>query len=154
MLEQVHAILAESGSRGAAPPAAGEPVSQAELATTLGRVLDPLTVAVLADPGLRSSLRLYPSGEALCLEGERSYQAFLLIEGAVLVERGGQVVARVSREGELLGEIAALTGRERTATLYADGAVWACALDAPALERLVTDQPAVALRLLRSVAQR
>ncbi|MDH3686274.1 MAG: serine/threonine-protein kinase [Myxococcales bacterium] len=154
VLEQVREILAESGSRGAAPPAAGEPVSQAELERTLGRVLDPLTAAILEDPGLRSSLRLYPSGEALCLEGEHSYQAFLLIEGAVLVERGGEVVARVSREGELLGEVAALTGRERTASLYADGSVWACALDAPALERLVTDQPAVALRLLRSVAQR
>lgn len=154
VLEQVRAILAEAASRGAAPPAAGEPVSPPDLERTLGRVLDPLTLAVLEDPRLRDSVRLYPPGEALCLESEHSYQAFLLLRGAVLVERGGQVVARISREGELLGEIAALTGRARTASLYADGAVWACALDAPDLERLVTDRPAVSLRLLRSVAQR
>jgi serine/threonine protein kinase len=154
VLEQVRAILAEAASRGAAPPAAGERVTEPDLERTLGRVLDPLTFAVLREPNVRGSVRRYPSGEALCLEGEHSYQAFLLLRGTVLVERGGAVVARISREGELLGEIAALTGRERTASLYADGPVWACALDAAELERLVTDRPAVALRLLRAMARR
>ena len=154
VLEQVRALLGEAAPRGAAPPAAGEAISSEDLEHTLGGVFDPLTLAVLEDPRLQAAVRLFPSGEALCLEGERSYQAYLLLRGAVLVESGGDVIARVDREGELLGEIAALTGRPRTASLYADGPVWACVLDAPDLERLVTERPAVALRLLRSIAQR
>ncbi|HVH05705.1 MAG TPA: serine/threonine-protein kinase [Myxococcota bacterium] len=99
-------------------------------------------------------VRLAP-GELLCAEGEESDSAFLLLRGAVAIERGGRVVARIAREGEIVGELEALIGRTRSASLSADGgAAWVCILNAAQFERLVSEHPGLALRLMRAMAER
>jgi CRP-like cAMP-binding protein len=87
-------------------------------------------------------------------EGERSYYAFLLLRGTVVVSKGGREVARVSGEGRFLNEVATLTGLPRSATMHAVGTVWACVLNAAELERFVTCNPAIGLRVIRSLAVR
>ena len=70
--------------------------------------------------------------------------AFLLLRGALLVERALA----------LAGELAALTGRPRTASLYADGPTYVCVLNAAQFEGLVASNAALGVRLLRSMAER
>ena len=71
-----------------------------------------------------------------------------------LVDRAGLEIALLSREGTFLGEVAALTGLERTSTMTALGTVWVCVLNAAELERFVTSNPAIGLRVIRDMARR
>ncbi|HJN75458.1 MAG TPA: hypothetical protein QGF58_16130, partial [Myxococcota bacterium] len=64
------------------------------------------------------------------------------------------LLATESREGTFLGEVAALTGGTRTATMKAETEVIAHALNASQLEQPVTGNPAIGIRLIRSMAER
>lgn len=144
---------------GAAEPphvglsAFGERASREEIAALVSSLVDPVTAHLCRDAELTARIVRLAPGELLCGEGEASSSAFLLLRGAVLEERRGRSALRVAREGELLAAEAALTGRAR-ASLYADGAAWVCVLDAARFERLVAEHPALALRLLRAMAER
>jgi CRP-like cAMP-binding protein len=50
--------------------------------------------------------------------------------------------------------VATLTSMPRTATLRSAGTVWAVVLNAAELERFVTSNPAMGLRVIRSLARR
>jgi serine/threonine-protein kinase len=133
--------------------ALGERVVGDDVGALLGQLVDPVTIHLCRDPELRCRIVRLAPGELLCSEGDASDSAFLLLRGAVLDERGGRPPLRVCREGELLAAEAALSGRPRS-SLYADGPAWVCVLNAARFERLVADHPALALRLLRSMAER
>jgi len=118
-------------------------------------LVDPATIHACRDPALRARIVRLAPGELLCAEGEESDTAFLLLRGAIAIERGGRVVARIAREGEIVGELEALIGRTRSASLSADGgAAWVCILNAAQFERLVSEHPGLALRLMRAMAER
>ena len=59
------------------------------------------------------------AGTKLTIEGTLGQQALVLIEGTASVIRDGETIATV-RAGELIGEIALLTGEPRNATVIAD----------------------------------
>ncbi len=107
-----------------------------------------------ASPLFRGYFVKFEDGETMCAEGEQSYYAFLLLKGTVAVSRNSREITRVSREGSFLGEVATLTSLPRTATMVASGAVWAVVLNAAELERFVTANPAIGLRVIRSLAHR
>jgi hypothetical protein len=153
-LARLRAIARRAEPSRAGFAAVGEPVPGDAAGALLAELVDPLTLHVCRDPGLRSRIVRLAPGELLCSEGEPSDCAFLLLRGGVLVERAGRRLARIAREGELLGEVAALTGRPRSASLYADGPTWVCVLNAARFERLVADHPALGVRLLRAMAER
>jgi hypothetical protein len=142
----------------AEPPHAGarigERVDAIETESIVGQLVDPATIHACRDAALRARIVRLAPGELLCAEGEHSDAAFLLLRGAIAVERGGRVLARVSREGEILGELEALTGRPRDASLSAEGPAWVCVLNAAQFERLVSEHPGLALRLMRAMAER
>jgi CRP-like cAMP-binding protein len=60
----------------------------------------------------------------------------------------------VTGEGTFLGEVATLMSLPRTATLRAAGPAMALVLNAADLERFVTSNPAMGLRVIRSLALR
>ena len=78
----------------------------------------------------------------------------MLLKGSVVVSRNGKELTRISREGSFLGEVATLASMPRTATMEASGAVWVCVLNAAELERFLTCNPAMALRVIRYMAHR
>jgi CRP-like cAMP-binding protein len=96
----------------------------------------------------------FQPGELLCREGEEAYRTYVILNGAVLVERDGRPIARESREGSFMGENATLTGRPRTATIRADSEVWALMFNAAELEQFVLANPAVGIRLIKTLALR
>jgi CRP-like cAMP-binding protein len=87
--------------------------------------------------------RLSP-GDVLVTQGDAGDDVFLLFDGILRVERDGDLVAEVG-PGAVLGEIAALGGGPRTASLVA---VTRCRvavvphsfLDRDSLERLAADR--------------
>jgi CRP-like cAMP-binding protein len=129
-------------------------VTDDEVDTLITSLVDPLLSALCRQPGFRRHFVKFDDNEVLCAEGEHSYYAFLLLRGTVLVERNGREVTRVTGEGSFLGEVATLTSLSRTATLRAAGTAWAVVLNAAELERFVTSNPAMGLRVIRSLARR
>jgi hypothetical protein len=147
-------------AREAAPPRpllalAGDRLDAADAAALVAELVDPLAAHVCRDPVLRARVVRLAPGEMLWAEGETTDAAVLLLRGTLAVERGGRLLARVAREGELLGELAALTGRPRTASLSAEGGpAFVCLLNAAQFEGLLAAHPGLALRLLRAMAER
>ncbi len=129
-------------------------VGEDESDDVIASLVDPLFVDLCRRPGLRGSFVRFADGEALCAEGEHSYYAFLLLRGTVVVSRNGSELTRVSREGSFLGEVAALTSMPRTASMHASGPVVAVVLNAAELERFVTANPAMGVRVIRTLAHR
>ena len=129
-------------------------VSPDEIQQVIGSLVDPMLVDLCRRPALRGYFVKFEDGETLCAEGEHSYYAFLLLRGAVVVSQGGSEFTRVSREGSFLGEISTLTSMPRTAGMHAAGEVFAIVLNAAELERFVTANPAMGLRVIRTLAHR
>ena len=150
VLATVRAIL--DGKEGAELLIPGHPVDVTELNMVIEQIVDPL-IAQLFENEHRGIRRLH-HGEALCQQDEASYHAFVLIKGAVRILRDGVEVTRVDREGDFLGEIAALTGERRNAAMIAEGDIWVRILNTAQLESVVSANPALGVRLIRSMANR
>ncbi len=127
---------------------------QTEADAVLAGLLDPLWQAICGGDAARDFLVRYGDGELLCREGERSYHAYALLRGTVRIERGTRLLATIDREGTFLGEVSTLTGSPRTASMRAQGTVYAMLFNAAELEQFVVANPAVALRLVHSLCER
>ncbi|MGI8905874.1 MAG: protein kinase domain-containing protein [Candidatus Sumerlaeaceae bacterium] len=131
-------------------PESAHPEGRAALAG----VMDPLWRTILADQRVQGFFAEYRNGECLVQEGEETYDAFVLLRGAVAVSRGGREIAVEEREGAFLGEVNALTGARRTATLTACGDVLTLCFNPAEFEQFVASNPAIAVRLLKTMASR
>lgn len=127
---------------------------EAEVREVIESLMDPLWAAVCRNADLARFFARFEDGEYLCREGEAAHHAFVLLRGRVSIERGGQRIGSDGREGAILGELSTLTGTPRTATVRADGDVWACVFNAAEFERLLAFNPAVAIRLVKLLAER
>ena len=78
---------------------------------------------------------------------------FVIVEGEVKVMRGGRVIARAG-PGEFFGEISLLDGGPRTASVVAATPVVAIRLFKGSFDKVVTQEPKVASKILAVVARR
>jgi len=140
------------GAPAATAQLPGRAVDSQEAEVIIDRIVDPLVSRLFA--GQHRSIRRLQQGDVLCTQGETSHYAFAMLYGSVSVVRDGRPIGRVEREGQIVGEVAALTGATRFASLVADGdaAVWV--MNAAQLENMVTANPALAVRLIRTMANR
>ena len=129
-------------------------VTDEQVRQVIDGLVDPLWASICRRTRVSLHFAHYEDGDLLGREGEASFHTHVLLVGCVEVVRGGQIIAVESREGTFLGEISTLTGRARTASMRARGEVWTCTFNAAELERFVTCNPAVGIRLIRSLAFR
>lgn len=91
-------------------------------------------------------------------EGQRSDSVVLLRSGSVKVSHvtraGREVLLAVQGAGELLGELGAMDGAPRSATVTAIEDVEAVVVPAAAYREVVAADPDLALRLLQLVIRR
>ena len=95
----------------------------------------------------------FPAERTIAHQGEIGTGLFIVAEGAVRVVRDGQVIAHVG-PGEFFGELSVLDGGPRTASRdrgRTHDMPCAGTWDA---ERVLREQPGVALAVLRVLAQR
>lgn len=95
----------------------------------------------------------YPAQRVIARQGEIGTGFFVVVEGSVQVLRDGAVVARLG-PGEFFGELSVLDGGPRVAQVVADGPTRCLALASWDVERVLRDEPGVALSVLRVVAGR
>lgn len=117
-------------------------------------LVDPLWSSICSAPRPKLNYYLFKDEEVLCSIGEHAYTTYVLLSGTVRVELTDGRIIRESREGSFLGENATLTGLPRTATLIAEREVWALVFNAAEFEQFVVAYPAVAIRLIKTLALR
>lgn len=93
-----------------------------------------------------------PRNEVLFREGDPPGSVYFLLEGAVEVVARQQVIARVSGRGEFFGEMSALLGIPRTATVRTLAPSEFLVFDS--IEKLLRSDPGLALKLARVLADR
>lgn len=98
-------------------------------------------------------LDLIEAGQALIAEGEPSRQAYVIVAGRALVERGGRRKAQLG-PGDVVGELGLLGGRPRMATVTAETPMEVLVLDRVALRECVDEVPGLGWKLLETVTER
>ena len=95
----------------------------------------------------------YAPDGVIVREGEIGTGFFVIVDGMVRVVRDGEVVARLG-PGEFFGELSVLDRMPRNATVSAETATTCLALASWDFDRILLEQPALTLSILRGVAAR
>jgi CRP/FNR family transcriptional regulator, cyclic AMP receptor protein len=95
----------------------------------------------------------YGAGGVIVREGEIGTGFFVVVSGAVRVVRDGETVSTLG-PGEFFGELSVLDHRPRNAQVVAAEPTACLALASWDLETVITEQPRVALSMLRVLAGR
>jgi CRP-like cAMP-binding protein len=92
-------------------------------------------------------------GQSIVAEGEPGEALFVVLSGQGKVTRGGKRVGRVL-PGDFFGELSAIDGGPRSASIVAETPMHVLRLFRRTLTRLIEDEPQVALRLLDGIVRR
>jgi CRP/FNR family transcriptional regulator, cyclic AMP receptor protein len=120
-------------------------------------------LAGLAETGRRRLLRLGAKqqyadpGRVLIREGEKTSSVYLLLAGVVKVTgatEGGEALLAIRVGGDFVGELAALDGRPRLATVTTAGTVLARVIGQGEFISFLTRNPDVSLAITRGVADK
>ena len=95
----------------------------------------------------------FPAGHVIARQGEIGTGFFVVISGMVRVVRDGEVVARLGG-GEFFGELSVLDRQPRNASVIAEVPTSCLALASWDFEKVLMEQPALTLSILRGVAAR
>ena len=131
-----------------------EKADPGEIRAVVESLVDPLWSSVTRQQGFDRFFVKFDDGEVIAASGSAVHHTFLLLRGQVEVERGGKLLDVESREGTFLNAVSTLTGVQREITLRARGPVWCCIFNEAELEQLVTCNPPVAVRMIRTMAAR
>ena len=101
----------------------------------------------------RGAERTYDDGEAIVRTGEPGHELYLVLEGSVRIVRGGRTLATFA-QGDVVGEVAVLDGRPRSADIVAEGPARCLTLPREALREAIETEPQVAWELLGVMASR
>jgi CRP-like cAMP-binding protein len=94
-----------------------------------------------------------PDGQLLTRQGTHGTEFFVVLEGAVSIEKDGQQIATMG-PGDFLGEISLIDGRPRTATARAEGDVRLLVLGRGPFLDLMEEFPSVRMAVLQALAER
>ncbi|MEP6637855.1 MAG: cyclic nucleotide-binding domain-containing protein [Chloroflexota bacterium] len=95
----------------------------------------------------------FPADHVIARQGEIGTGFFVIVDGTVKVIRDGGPVATLGA-GDFFGELSVLDGRPRIAQVVADGPVRCLALASWDFEKVLLEEPQVALAILRGLAGR
>jgi CRP-like cAMP-binding protein len=95
----------------------------------------------------------FPPGHVIARQGEIGTGFFVIVSGGVRVVRDGNVVARLG-PGEFFGELSVLDRMPRNATVAAEAPTSCLALASWDFEKVLLEEPALTLAILRGVAMR
>ena len=87
----------------------------------------------------KSKIRKYRKGERIIKEGSTGAWIYILVYGRVDIRKNNQVIASTDRRGELIGEIGAIDGAARSASVVATEDTVCLATDTGQIKRLSGD---------------
>ena len=92
-------------------------------------------------------------GKSLIREGELGREFFILVDGTAEISRNGKPIDTAG-PGDFFGEMALLADQPRNATVTTTSAVDALVVTARSFRDLIADNPLIALKVMRAVAER
>jgi CRP/FNR family cyclic AMP-dependent transcriptional regulator len=94
-----------------------------------------------------------PAGKVLTKEGDPGNEFFMIVDGAVRIERGGKLL-RTMGPGEFFGDIALVVERPRIATATAEADSRLLAVGHREFHSLMDRFPSIRISVLDSIAHR
>jgi CRP/FNR family transcriptional regulator, cyclic AMP receptor protein len=95
----------------------------------------------------------HKQGAVIAREGDKGMGFFMILDGTAKVSVGGRTKRKLG-PGEYFGEIALLDEGPRSATVSADTSMKLLGITAWNFRRLVTQNPGIAQKLLKVMAER
>ena len=92
-------------------------------------------------------------GKEMTREGHSGHEFFVLVDGTADVRRKGRKLRSLG-PGDFFGEIALVSKKPRTATVTATSPVRALVITERSFRRLIEEQPAIGVKVLRALAER
>jgi type IV pilus assembly protein PilB len=96
----------------------------------------------------------YEDKDVIIREGNTDIDFFKLVQGAVYVVKGGKKIAEIVQPGEYFGEMAAITGEPRSASVVSKGRSMIKRFPGDKLEEIIEKYPDVAKHLFEMIAGR
>jgi type IV pilus assembly protein PilB len=106
--------------------------------------------AYLVNPDVET----YEDGDVLIREGNTDRDFFKLIRGALTVIKGGKKIAELTEPGEYFGEMAAISGEQRTATIVSQGRSTVKRFPGDKLDEVIEKYPDVSSHLFKTMTAR
>lgn len=99
-------------------------------------------------------VEVYEDGDVIIRESNNDKDFFKLIRGALTVVKGGKKIAELTEPGEYFGEMAAITGEQRTASIVAQGKTEVKRFPGNKLDEVIAKHPDVSQHLFKSMTVR
>jgi len=96
----------------------------------------------------------YDDGDVIIREGNTDRDFFRLIRGALTVVKGGKKIAELTEPGEYFGEMAALSGEQRTASIISQGRSTIKRFPGDKLDEVIAKYPDVSYHLYKTMTKR
>ncbi|MBW6520233.1 MAG: type IV-A pilus assembly ATPase PilB [Desulfoarculaceae bacterium] len=106
--------------------------------------------AYLVNPDVEN----YEDGDIIIREGNRDIDFFKLIRGALTVIKGGKKIAELTEPGEYFGEMAAISGEQRAASIVSQGRTSVKRFPGDKLEEVIKKYPDVSEHLFKTMVGR
>jgi CRP-like cAMP-binding protein len=87
-----------------------------------------------------SEIRKYDIGTTIITQGETDGFIYYLVSGSVRIKKNGKTVAVLRRSGDIFGEMSAIDGSSRSASVYAEEDCVCLSVDIRRLEPIHTTQ--------------
>ncbi|TKB11216.1 type IV-A pilus assembly ATPase PilB [Desulforhopalus sp. IMCC35007] len=96
----------------------------------------------------------YEDGDMIIREGNNDIDFFKLIRGSLNVIKGGKKIAELTEPGEYFGEMASITGEERTASIVAQGRTSVKRYPGDKIEEIIEKYPDVSRHIFKTITTR
>jgi len=96
----------------------------------------------------------YEDGDMIIREGNRDIDFFKLIRGSLTVIKGGKKIAELTEPGEYFGEMAAISGEQRAASIISQGRSTVKRFPGDKLEEVIKKYPEVSEHLFKTIVTR
>lgn len=96
----------------------------------------------------------YEDGDVIIREGNKDIDFFKLIRGALTVIKGGKKIAELTEPGEYFGEMAAMTGEQRTASIISQGRSTIKRFPGDKIAEVIEKYPDVSMHLFETMTKR
>ncbi len=97
---------------------------------------------------------IYEDGDMIIREGNKDIDFFELIRGSLTVVKGGKKIAELTEPGEYFGEMAAISGEPRSASVIAKGRATIKRYPGDKLEEIIYKYPDIAAKLFITMTSR
>lgn len=127
-----------------------------EGATSIEEVLRKTVISAESLPAylVNPDVENYQDGDFIIRQGNRDIDFFKLIQGAVVVAREGKKIAEITQPGDYFGEMSAITGEVRSASIVSKGRSTVKRFPGDKLSEIILKYPDVSGHLFKTMASR